>query len=194
MGKGKASQVTVFLDRDGVIDVDRPDYVKSWSEFRFLPRVFESLQTLRQNKIQVIIITNQSAVNRGLMSLDTLKEIHRKMLAETRKHSGGIEAIYYCPPIPSENCDCRKPKPGMVLKAVKDLDIDLGRSYLVGDSEKDVELAQALDMKSVRISKGRSTISVSDNLEWTPNRPISVKTLGEAVQWILHDLKKSTRS
>ena len=82
----------------------------------------------------------------------------------------------------------------MVLKAVKDLDIDLGRSYLVGDSEKDVELAQALDMKSVRISKGRSTISVSDNLEWTPNRPISVKTLGEAVQWILHDLKKSTRS
>ena len=190
----KALEGVVFLDRDGVINVDRTDYVKSWSEFKFLPGVFEALRLLARNKLRVVVVTNQSAVNRGLMSPNTLEEIHQNMLDRVKEHGGHVKAIYYCPHTPSENCECRKPKPGMVLKAVKDLDIDLGRSYLVGDSEKDIELAQSLDMKSVRISKGRSTISVSDNLEWTPDQPISVKTLGEAVQWILHDLKKSPSS
>ena len=190
----KALEGVVFLDRDGVINVDRTDYVKSWSEFKFLPGVFEALRLLARNKLRVVVVTNQSAVNRGLMSPNTLEEIHQNMLDRVKEHGGHVKAIYYCPHTPSENCECRKPKPGMVLKAVKDLDIDLGRSYLVGDSEKDIELAQSLDMKSVRISKGRSTISGSDNLEWTPDQPISVKTLGEAVQWILHDLKKSPSS
>ncbi|MEK6570598.1 MAG: HAD family hydrolase, partial [Bacteroidota bacterium] len=149
-----ALEGVVFLDRDGVINVDRTDYVKSWSEFKFLPGVFEALQLLARNKLRVVVVTNQSAVNRGLISPDTLEEIHQNMLDRVKEHGGRVSAIYCCPHTPSENCDCRKPKPGMVLKAVKDLSIDLADYYFVGDSDKDVELARSLGLKCVRISGG----------------------------------------
>jgi D-glycero-D-manno-heptose 1,7-bisphosphate phosphatase len=187
----KQPRGAVFLDRDGVINVDRRDYVKSWSEFKFLPRVFEALRVLKKSGIPVIILTNQSAVNRGLMTLDTLLEIHKKMLEIIRKHGGEIQAIYYCPHTPAENCECRKPKPGMVRKAVKDLKIDLSVSYLVGDSEKDVELARSVKVKCVRVSQN-STMKLSRrNVEWTSEKPLSVVSLRKAVDFILHDLKKS---
>jgi D-glycero-D-manno-heptose 1,7-bisphosphate phosphatase len=184
----------VFLDRDGVINVDRRDYVKSWSEFKFLPGVFKALRLLKENEIRVIIITNQSGVNRGLMTLDTLLEIHEKMLDAIRTHGGEIETIYYCPHTPEENCKCRKPKPGMVLKAVKDLKIDLSRSYLVGDSEKDVELARSLAIKCIRITDGTSYHTRVERRGWTKKSPISSRSLLEAVKCIRHDLKESPAS
>jgi D-glycero-D-manno-heptose 1,7-bisphosphate phosphatase len=192
--KRKQPRGAVFLDRDGVINVDRSDYVKSWAEFKFLPRVFEALRLLKEHKIRVIIITNQSAVNRGLMTLDALLEIHKKMVDSIMKNGGEIEAIYYCPHTPAENCECRKPKPGMVLKAKKDLKIDLTQSYLVGDSKKDVELARSVKVKCVRILKKASQRPSSVDREWTLERPISARTLRDAVDHILQDLKKSTRS
>jgi D-glycero-D-manno-heptose 1,7-bisphosphate phosphatase len=192
--KRKQPRGAVFLDRDGVINVDRSDYVKSWAEFKFLPRVFEALRLLKEHKIRVIIITNQSAVNRGLMTLDALLEIHKKMVDSIMKNGGEIEAIYYCPHRPNEKCKCRKPKPGMVLKAKKDLKIDLTQSYLVGDSKKDVELARSVKVKCVRILKKASQRPSSVDREWTLERPISARTLRDAVDHILQDLKKSTRS
>jgi histidinol-phosphate phosphatase family protein len=186
--KKRSPQGVVFLDRDGVINVDRRDYVKSWAEFKFLPRVFEALRILRKKKLPVVVITNQSAIHRGLMSISTLREIHEKMLRAIEKRGGRIEAIYFCPHRPDENCKCRKPKPGMVLKAVKDLKIDLSRSYLVGDSRKDVELAQSLRMKCIRISKEGSAFSPSKREECTGENPISAKSLREAVNRILYDL------
>jgi len=179
----------VFLDRDGVINVDRRHYVKSWSEFKFLPSVFEALRLLKKNDIRVIIVTNQSAVNRGLMTLDILLGIHEKMLEAIRKHGGEIQAIYYCHHTPAENCECRKPKPGLVLRAVKDLKIDLSRSYLVGDSEKDLELARSLRVKCVWITE-RSTKKISSRVtQWTHRHPLSAKSLCEAVDRILHDIQ-----
>ncbi len=186
-----ADRVTVFLDRDGVINVDRPDYVRSWSEFQFLPKVFEALRLLKKNKIRVIIITNQSAVNRGLMTLDALLEIHEKMLDAIRKNGGEVEAIYYCPHAPSENCECRKPKPGLVLRAVKERKVDLARSYFVGDSEKDEELARALELKFIRVVQGLFASSHPKRSSWTTGEPLYVKNLREAVNKILSDLKKS---
>lgn len=190
MRKGQFRGV-VFLDRDGVINVDRHDYVKSWSEFKFLPRVFEALRLLKKNDIRVIIVTNQSAVNRGLMTLDALLEIHEKMLDAIKKHGGEIQAIYYCPHTPAENCKCRKPKSGMVREAVKDLKIDLSLSYFVGDSDKDVELARSVKMKCVRITEKSSRRRASDEAPWTPDYPLSAKSLREAVDRILQDIQKS---
>ena len=179
----------VFLDRDGVINVDRCDYVKSWTEFKFLPRVFGALRLLKKNHTRVIIITNQSAVNRGLMTLDTLLEIHEKMLNAIRKNGGEVDAIYYCPHTPDENCECRKPKPGMVLKAVKDLKIDLSLSYLVGDSEKDVELARSVKVKCIKIAEKAASKSPFKRLGWTYKKPILATSLRKAVDHILYDLR-----
>jgi histidinol-phosphate phosphatase family protein len=179
----------VFLDRDGVINVDRRDYVKSWSEFKFLPQVFEALRLLKKNNLRVVVVTNQSAAHRGLMSISTLRKIHEKMLRAIETKGGSIEAIYYCPHTPAENCQCRKPKPGMVLKAKKDLKIDLSRSYLVGDSDKDVALGRSIGVKCVYISK--KTLAKLSSRDWqrTHQRPIVAKSLREAVDHILYDLK-----
>ena len=192
--KKQTQRGVVFLDRDGVINVDRKDYVRSWSEFRFLPGVFEAIRLLNKNKIRAVVVTNQSAVNRGLMSINTLKEIHRKMLTEIRKHGGRIEAIYYCPHTPSENCDCRKPKPGMVLKAMRDLQIDLTSSYVVGDSEKEVELARSLEMKCVQISEKIPGKPSTKGHGWTFKWPVRAQSLHEAVSYISQDLKESLPS
>jgi D-glycero-D-manno-heptose 1,7-bisphosphate phosphatase len=186
--KNKQSRGAVFLDRDGVINVDRRNYVKSWTEFKFLPRVFEALRLLKKNNIRVVVITNQSAVHRGLMSISALGEIHEKMLRAIEKRGGRIEAIYYCPHRPDEKCNCRKPKPGMVLKAVKDLKIDLSRSYLVGDSDKDVDLARSLQMRCIRISEECSDLSPSEREKWTTEIPSSAKSLRQAVKYIVYDL------
>jgi D-glycero-D-manno-heptose 1,7-bisphosphate phosphatase len=185
--KRKQTRGTVFLDRDGVINVDRSDYVKSWAEFKFLPQVFEALRLLRKNNLRVVVVTNQSAVGRGLMSIRTLRGIHEKMLRAIEKRGGRIEAIYFCPHRPDESCECRKPKPGLVLRAKKDLKIDLSRSYLVGDSRKDVELARSVRVKCVQIRQNASQKPSSVDGEWTFERPISARTLCEAVDHILHD-------
>jgi D,D-heptose 1,7-bisphosphate phosphatase len=192
--RGKRFRGAVFLDRDGVINVDRRDYVKSWSEFKFLPRVFEALRLLKENDIRAIIITNQSAVNRGLMTLDTLLEINEKMLDAIRKHGGDLQAIYYCPHTPAEDCECRKPKSGMVRNAVKNLKIDLSVSYLVGDSEKDVELARSVKVKGVKIVEKAASRLSPQRLDWTRRKPILATSLRAAVDLILHDIKNSRRS
>jgi D-glycero-D-manno-heptose 1,7-bisphosphate phosphatase len=184
----------VFLDRDGVINFDRHDYVKSWAEFKFLPQVFEALRILKKNKLRVVVVTNQSAVGRGLMSISTLRGIHKKMLRAIEKRGGRIDAIYYCPHRPDEKCKCRKPKPGMVLKAVKDLKIDLSRSYLVGDSRKDVELAQSVGTKCIRITARSSRRRATDDVPWTSDHPLFAASLREAVNRILRDIRESSHS
>ena len=186
------NRVAVFLDRDGVVNVDRRDYVKSWREFDFLPSALDTLKLFAEKRIRVVIVTNQSAVNRGLVSLRSLKEIHRKMLAEIRVQGGDVEAIYFCPHTPTENCECRKPKPGMVLRAAKDLDIDLSSSYVVGDSDKEVELARSLGIKCIRISATDSNPSSSKRSPWSPDQPIVARSLGEAAQYILRDIERSS--
>jgi D-glycero-D-manno-heptose 1,7-bisphosphate phosphatase len=189
--KTTRTRATIFLDRDGVINVDRRDYVKSWDEFQFLPKVFDALRLLKKNKIRVIIVTNQSAVNRGLMTLDDLNENHAKMLEEIRSHGGDIEAIYFCPHRPDEDCGCRKPKPGLVRQATADLGIDLARSYLVGDSEKDLDLARALRLKYVHVSNTQASGSRNRAL-WRNGLPIVVGSLFEAVGVILDDLRRAS--
>jgi histidinol-phosphate phosphatase family protein len=129
----------IFLDRDGVICANRDDYVKSWDEFRFLPGAKKAIRQLAMLGWPIIVITNQSAVGRKLLSHRELAAIHRRMEAEIVAAGGRLDALFYCPHLPEEHCPCRKPNPGMLFKAANALQIDLERSILVGDAISDIE-------------------------------------------------------
>src|SRR2546430_10859182 len=128
----------VFLDRDGLINRRRPDHVKSWEEFEFLPGVLEALAALRSIDTRVVVITNQSVVGRGLLAAEGLRRIHARMLQAIRTAGGHVEAIYACLHAPAEGCTCRKPAPTLFYRASYDLGIRLSDSIMVGDSPTDV--------------------------------------------------------
>lgn len=133
----------IFLDRDGIININRNDYVKSWEEFEFSPDIFEFLRFISLSDYLIIIITNQSAVGRGLLSSKELLNIHSNMFKELENNGGRIDALFFCTHTPEDNCDCRKPKPGLLLSASEFFDIDLSQSIFIGDSESDIEAAKA---------------------------------------------------
>ena len=132
----------VFLDRDGVINQDSPNYIKSWAEFKFLHGSIPALKKLTMGGFTVIIITNQSAINRRMISQATLDDIHARMQDAVRAGGGLIKDIFFCPHRPDEGCLCRKPKPGMIFSALKAYPIELDSAYMVGDSAKDIECAR----------------------------------------------------
>jgi D-glycero-D-manno-heptose 1,7-bisphosphate phosphatase len=131
----------LFFDRDGIVNRRRlDDYVKSWDEFEFLPEIFEVLAEVVAAGFRTVLITNQRGVSRGLMNLDALHRIHRSMQRELSGLIGSsFDAIYYCPHGKDDGCDCRKPLPGMLLRAAGEHEIDLASSWMIGDSESDVE-------------------------------------------------------
>lgn len=133
---------TVFLDRDGVINQKlKNDYVKRWEEFSFLPGAIEAIKAINEKGYFVIVVTNQRGIARGLMTEDDLKELHRKMLQELERHGAHIDDIFYCPH-EKNSCDCRKPKPGMLIQAKEKWDVDFSKSYIIGDSPIDIEAGQ----------------------------------------------------
>ncbi len=132
----------VFLDRDGVINRDSSDYIKSWDEFEFIPGSIDAIKLLKLNGFVVIIITNQSAINRNMVSSAELEYIHSMMKSVLESGGGKIKDIFYCPHTPENKCNCRKPKPGLIYKAKKTYNIDLANSVMVGDSVKDIMCAR----------------------------------------------------
>ncbi len=130
---------TIFLDRDGVINVDSADYIKKPSEFEFIPKSQEAIALLCQNNFQIILITNQSLIGRKMASRETLDAIFDKLRKGVEDAGGKINDIFFCPHTPEDMCECRKPKPKMILDAAKKYDIDLSHSLMVGDSSKDIE-------------------------------------------------------
>jgi D-glycero-D-manno-heptose 1,7-bisphosphate phosphatase len=133
----------VFLDRDGVICWNRYDHVKSWDEFEFLPGVREALARLAGSDLCIVVVTNQAVVNRGMATLSAIEEIHTRMVSEIEQAGGRVDKVMFCPHRPDQGCECRKPKPGMLLKAAAQLDLDLTGSYTVGDACSDVMAGRA---------------------------------------------------
>ncbi len=148
------SKAAVFLDRDGVINRDRPDYVKSWEDFEFLPGVLDAFRVLASGPHQVVVVSNQSCIGRGLVSRETVDEIHARMTEAIRRSGGRIDTVYYCPHRPDEDCPCRKPRPGLILSAARELDIDLTASWLIGDDLRDLEAAKAAGVRPVLVRTG----------------------------------------
>jgi D-glycero-D-manno-heptose 1,7-bisphosphate phosphatase len=132
----------VFLDRDGVINRDSPDYIKCWSEFEFLPGSLPALRHLTVNGFTTIVITNQSAVNRNMISIQDLETINTRMRSAVKSGGGEIKDLFFCPHTPEDGCDCRKPEPGLIFQAQDRYDIDIASAVMVGDSAKDIECAR----------------------------------------------------
>ncbi|MFH1096316.1 MAG: D-glycero-beta-D-manno-heptose 1,7-bisphosphate 7-phosphatase [Candidatus Desantisbacteria bacterium] len=154
-------QKVVFLDRDGVINKKlEGDYVKSYTEFEFLPGVIDAIRKIKQKDMLVIIITNQSGIGRGIMSEDELAMVHEQMLADLKKEGVTIDAIYYCPHSPDNGCNCRKPKDGLFKQALMDFDIDIENSWMIGDELKDIEAGGKAGCKTYLLAKGELLIDV----------------------------------
>jgi histidinol-phosphate phosphatase family protein len=176
----------VFLDRDGVINVfPGPDkFVRSWDEFAFMPGVADELKRLRAAGLFLALITNQSGVGRGLMTLETLNHIHAQMQKMLGEHA--IDAIYYCPHHPDDNCTCRKPSPEMILRACKEHGLDPARSVMIGDSGRDIEMGRAAGCKTVLC---RESLPPSPEKLKPQHRPDRMfKTLKDAVDWVLEEM------
>lgn len=145
----------ILLDRDGVINRERADYVKSWEEFELLPNALYALGRLSALGIPIIVITNQSAIGRGLVSSATVDTIHSRLQQLVRASGGHIDAFYICPHHPQDNCACRKPKPGLFLQAAADFDLDLAACLIVGDSLTDYQAAEAVGCPTILVASGR---------------------------------------
>ena len=143
---------TVFVDRDGVINQERSDYVKSISELEIYPNVAKNIKLLKDAGFLVVVITNQSAVNRGIVTHETINQIHNSIQDHLKKYGTFLDGFYYCPHTPDENCNCRKPKSGLLEKAILELNIDLNSSWMIGDSDSDIEAADSVGCKAIKIS------------------------------------------
>ena len=156
--------IAFFLDRDGVINKERKDYVKNISEFDIIDGSLEAIKLIKENGFYVVIITNQSAINRGIISIEKLSNIHKLLNDRLQiEFKTKIDGIYFCPHTPEENCECRKPKPGLFLEAAKELNIELEKSVMIGDSQKDVEAACAVKCKSILLKNNERLIDVVKN-------------------------------
>ena len=179
------TRVAIFLDRDGVINENRADYVKSWEEYRFLPGVFEPLSRLAQSPFTIVVISNQSPINRGILAQSEVEEINRRMIEDIHAHGGRIDGVFCCPHRPGENCNCRKPKPGLLLRAAESLNLDLESSYLIGDAASDIKAASAADCCPILVLTGLGKEQLSLLQAEGYNHYHVTCDLQEAVEWIL---------
>jgi D-glycero-D-manno-heptose 1,7-bisphosphate phosphatase len=182
----KLLQSVVFLDRDGVINRDSPDYIKSWDEFEFLPKSLEAIRHLTMNGFVTIIITNQSAVNRRIITRKELEKIHDKMKTVIKSCGGEIKDIFFCPHMPEDDCSCRKPKTGLIYRAQETYRIDLRSACMVGDSAKDIECARKAGCGFailVRTGNGLEAESILKEKNLHPDHV--ALDLYEAAKWIV---------
>lgn len=156
----------VILDRDGTINVDSDLFVKSPAEWLPLEGSLEAIALLNQHGFKVVVITNQSGVARGLFDLATLDAMHDKMRQLTTQAGGHIEAIYACIHGPDEDCDCRKPKPGLFHTFAKDKHIDLHDVYAIGDSFRDIEAAQIAGARPILVKTGKGLKTLKHHPEF----------------------------
>ncbi len=153
----------VFLDRDGVINEKRNDHVKNIDEFKIFSGVGDAIKLLRDKGYLVIIITNQSAIGRKIISEKKLDEIHTELKNYLNQHDTYVDSIYYCPHTPEENCSCRKPKPGLLIKATNDFGINLEESYFIGDSESDLNAAKEARCKGILLENDQTLLEIVQN-------------------------------
>lgn len=155
----------ILLDRDGVINEDRPKSVVAESDFVLLPQVAEAIAELNRKGYRVLLITNQACVGRGELSAKALERIHGSMLRDIRAAGGEIERIYVCPHTDEDNCDCRKPRPGLLIRAHRDFGFELSRTWMIGDSDRDVAAARSAGARPAMVrAEHDSALRTQENL------------------------------
>ena len=158
-----------FLDRDGVINRKPPqgEYIRAWKDFEIIPPIVDWIRLFNTMGHLVVVVTNQRGIARGLMQQPEIDELHERMLQELSRLGARVDDVFCCPH-EYNTCDCRKPKPGLVLQASRKWNIDMARSILIGDSGIDAELAQACNLPFIRVNEGRI---VSTSPRGMPDRP-----------------------
>ncbi|HDQ03827.1 MAG TPA: HAD family hydrolase [Deltaproteobacteria bacterium] len=187
--------IAVFLDRDGTIN-EEVGYLDDLDKLKIIPASFEAIRLINDAGIKTVVITNQAGVARGLFSEEFVNEVNKNMRIALLRKGAVIDGFYYCPHHPTEgkepyrqNCDCRKPAAGMLLRAADDLNIDLARSYIIGDRYNDMEAGRSVGAKCILVKTGFGQSLLQDD---GPDRPapnnqpdfIAADIL-EAVKWIL---------
>ncbi len=147
----------LILDRDGVINEDSPDFVKSPQEWRPLPGSLRALGAATQAGFRITIVSNQSGLARGLFKLEDLHRIHSRLVHEAELHGGVIEAFFFCPHGPRENCACRKPQPGLVRAAAARSGLGVSEAVMIGDRASDIEAARAAGVRPILVLTGHGT-------------------------------------
>lgn len=185
-------RIAVFLDRDGTVS-EEVSYISDPNMLRLLPRAAEAIRLINESGFLTVIVTNQSGIARGYFTEDVLKEIHNRMELLLKGEGGHIDKIYYCPHHPEVglpeyvlDCDCRKPGTGMIDAAAKDLNIDVGSSYVVGDKIIDIELAHKAGARGILVMTGYGREELkslnSERRVWPDH---IADDLYDAVKWIL---------
>lgn len=174
----------IILDRDGVINYDSTEYIKSPDEWEAIPGSLEAIAQLNRAGYRVVVVTNQSGVARGYYDLETLDHIHEKLQTELASVGGHIDEIFFCPHHPDEHCVCRKPKPGMFYKVREKYNVNFGDTFFIGDSLSDMEVAAAVGCKPILVLTGNGKKTLDKNPELSNIKVFS--DLAEAVQHILH--------
>jgi D,D-heptose 1,7-bisphosphate phosphatase len=165
----------VFIDRDGTINEDGP-YLSDPGRFKMYPGVGEGVKRLKDAGFKIIVVTNQSGIARGYFTEEDLTAVHDRMKEEFARFGVTLDGIYYCPHHPNEGCSCRKPEPGLFEKAIREHNIDPGRSYTIGDKELDVAAGNRA---------GTTTILINSAQTKTPEVSWAADTFESVADWIL---------
>jgi len=181
--RNPVSGPVIFLDRDGVINEDSPDYIKNRSEFHFIPGSLEAIKIFTQKGFTCIVISNQSMIHRKISTMAHLLDMSEMMLAQINAFGGQILDIFFCPHAPDENCICRKPKTGMLQKASSLYDIDLSKSIMIGDNLKDIQCANnAGCAQAILVRTGKGS-QIEPMLK---KSPITVDFVGDSLIDVCH--------
>ena len=194
----KTKNIAVFLDRDGTV-LKEVGYLSRLEDMELLPQATAAIKLLNQKGIKAVVVTNQSGVARGFFSEDLVKEVHQRLQKALQKEGAFLDGFFYCPHHPDyghekyrKDCFCRKPNIGMLQEAARDFRIDLSRSYLIGDTRRDLETAWNAGMKGVLLLSGYGKDELkkieAQNLEEKPDCVAS--DLLKAVRWVIEDIEK----
>lgn len=174
----------VILDRDGVINFDSAQFIKSPDEWKPIPGSLAAIARLNQAGYRVVVATNQSGIGRGLFDMDTLNAIHDKMLKALAQVGGRIDAIFFCPHTQADDCACRKPRPGMLKDIATRFNADLTGTPIVGDALRDLQAAVAVGAQPILVLTGKGQKTAAD-----PDLPADTPTFADLSAAVNHLLR-----
>jgi D-glycero-D-manno-heptose 1,7-bisphosphate phosphatase len=180
----------VFLDRDGTVS-EEVGYLNHLSRFRLLNGAAAAIRRLNQASLPVIVVTNQSGVGRGYFPEQLVRDVHDRMNAELAEAGARLDGVYYCPHAAVDECECRKPKIGMLKQAARELGLDLKKSFVVGDRYGDIELAKCAGARSILVRTGYGEGDLQwHGKSWAHQPQFVAVDLPEAVEWILKEAQR----
>jgi D-glycero-D-manno-heptose 1,7-bisphosphate phosphatase len=189
--------VAIFLDRDGTIN-EEVGYIESLDKLTIIPAAFEAIRLINLSGLKAVVVTNQAGIAKGLFNEAFVRQAHEHLQAALKQKGAAIDAFYYCPHHPNEGspiyrqlCNCRKPAPGLLLQAARDMAIDLAGSYMIGDRYRDVEAAHRAGVKGVLVKTGYGADvleNVGPDQETPEGKPEFITDdILQAVRWILRN-------